>query len=266
MRGVATTTVPGHEKVGRGALKTLVLLVLALAWGTVLFFWLRSRQRDPFEDSVGLFHRHLNVLQRTGPTGFAPANRLRVPEHHQPLVHRRAALNSPIPRAVAPRGAVSRGSSAQVMAQTRLRQTRRRRRDVLFALVILVVATFVVAAVTGASKAIVAQLTMDIVLVVYVAMLVRIRNLAAERDLKLRVMYPQQPQQLQQLQPVHQPRAARAQRPVRQPRRRPEPEYDYEFDENSYEGSGSYSLPGYGLASSYAMAAAPDLRRVAISS
>jgi hypothetical protein len=235
-------------------LKTVVLLVLALAWGTVLIFWIRSRSQDTLGDSVGLFHRHLNVLQKAAPATLAPANRLRVPDHHSPFVHRRAAANPVIPRAVAPRGAVVRGSGAQVLAQTRLRQTRRRRRDVLFMLAILAAATLVVAVVTRSSLAVVAQLTTDIVFFGYIAMLVRIRNLAAERDIKLRVMYPQQQQYVQQQyqpQPYRQPRAQRPARPAApRPRRRPvAPAYtDYGYDEGGYEDTGGYVLPGYGLA------------------
>jgi hypothetical protein len=228
----------------------VVLLVLALAWGTVLIFWFRSRSQDTLGDSVGLFHRHLNVLQKAAPATLAPANRLRVPEHHTPFSPRRAALGQTIPRPVTARGAVPRGSGAQLLAQTRMRQTRRRRRDVLFMLVILCVATFAVAAVLRTGPTIVAQLTIDIVLVSYIAMLVRIRNIAAERDIKLRVMYPQQQVQYQ-ARPVRQARPRPARQAAPRPRPRPVAQAEYGYDygySDQYEDTGSYSLPGYGLA------------------
>jgi hypothetical protein len=242
---------PQHEKVGQGVLTTVVLLVLALAWGTVLFFWIRSRSRDTFGDSVGLFHRHLHVLERAAPGSFAPANRLRAPDHQLPYAARRRVPPATLPRGVAPRGAV-RGSGAQVLAQTRLRQARRRRRDVLFVLVVLVAGTLVVAAVTRSQPAVMAQLATDVAFVGYVALLVRLRNLAAERELKLRVIHPQ----------ARQVRTAPA---VRGGRRRAVA-YGYAASGgvDEYAETGGYAFaPGYGLASGYAMASGPELRRIA---
>jgi hypothetical protein len=160
----------------------MVLLVLALAWGAVLFFWFRSRSQGSFSDSVGLFHRHLHVLERAAPGTLAPANRMRGP---------RTVTSTPRP-AVAGQPLSSRPrhpgrtSGAQVVANARRRQTQRRRRDVLFVLGVVVLATLVVAAVTRGTDAILAQLLSDLALGGYVALLVRIRNLAAERELKLR--------------------------------------------------------------------------------
>jgi hypothetical protein len=175
---------------------------------------------------------------------------------------RRVQPAATLPRGVSPRGAVSRGSGAQVLAQTRLRQTRRRRRDVLFVLVVLVLATLVVAVVTRAQSAVMAQAATDVALVGYVALLVRLRSLAAERNLKLRVIYPQARQ-------VRSMPAAR-----RQARPRPRSvaaayaSDGYASDgygSDEYGQTGGYTFaPGYGLASGYAaMASGPDLRRVA---
>ena len=58
---------------------TVVLLVLALAWGAVLLFWLRARRRSSPPDSVSLFYRDLRVLQRAAPATREPAHRLRGP-------------------------------------------------------------------------------------------------------------------------------------------------------------------------------------------
>ncbi|HLI00733.1 MAG TPA: hypothetical protein VKV06_08095 [Acidimicrobiales bacterium] len=170
----------------------MVLLVLALAWATVLFFWIRSRSKDTFGDSVGLFHRHLNVLERTAPVGFAAANRLRVPDPTFASPRRQAAgIGTGLPRAVAPRGTVARGSSAQLLAQARRRQSRRRRRDVLAALVIVAAVTLLIAGITRSAAVITLQIATDLALFGYMALLVQLRNVAAEREAKVRFMHPQ---------------------------------------------------------------------------
>ncbi len=271
----------------------MVLLVLALAWGTVLFFWLRSRSQDTFGDSVGLFHRHLHVLERAAPVSLIAANRLRVPDHQRPFTAPRLrAAGSALPRAGAQgqvRGGAPlvavKGSGAQLLAQSRRRQTMRRRRDVLFVLVVLVVATLVVAAVTGARLAIFAQVATDLAFVGYVAVLIRLRNLAAEREMKVRVIS----------RPDRRVRSAAGRRAgPRSVGYAPEayqgyddggyePAYAYadgtryEPDDYGYESAPRYAVasgyeptrgyapaPGYAVARGYAMAGAPDLRRVAV--
>ncbi len=182
----------------------MVLLVLAIAWGAVLVFWIRSRSRGSFGDSVGTFHRHLHVLERTAPATLPPANRLRGPAlSSTPLSSRlgRAAPTLPGagPRvaAAAARRPVARRPMARrqpVYAQApgvssaRRRQIRRRRRDVLFVLVVAVVATLVVAVSTGRHSLLLLQLATDVTLAGYVFLLVRLRNLALERQYKLRVL------------------------------------------------------------------------------
>src|SRR6185312_14105070 len=67
-------------------------------------------------------------------------------------------------------------------------QAQKRRRDVLLALIAGVVATLLLAAVARTSAMWVLQVAFDLLLAGYVALLVRMRNLAAERQLKLRYM------------------------------------------------------------------------------
>jgi hypothetical protein len=168
-----------------------LLLVLAVAWGTVLFFWVRSRSQGGFGDSVGLFHRHLHVLERTAPSTLAAANRLRAPVAAPTLARRGGVGPSSRPavgRPSAPTGYGARSSGVQVVANARRRRSQRRRRDVLYILGILAVATAVVAGTTGMRTAVYAQVAVDVVLAAYIALLVRMRNLAAERDLKLRAI------------------------------------------------------------------------------
>jgi hypothetical protein len=69
----------------------------------------------------------------------------------------------------------------------------KRRRDVFFALLAGTVGSFLLAIIPGLSVMWSVQLLFDMMLGGYVALLVRMRNLAAERELKLTFM-PQQQQ------------------------------------------------------------------------
>ncbi len=177
----------------------MVLLVLAIAWGAVLVLWIRSRSGGSFGDSVGTFHRHLHVLERTAPATLAPANRLRGPAlSSTPLSSRLGRAAPTLPgaglRAAPPaaRRPVARRqpvyAPAPGVSSARRRQICRRRRDVLFVLVVAVVATLVVAVSTGRHSLLLLQVAADAVLAGYVFLLVRLRNLALERQHKLRVL------------------------------------------------------------------------------
>lgn len=168
----------------------MVLLVLAIVWGVLLVSWLRSRSNQgAFSDSVGTFRRHLTVLERAAPVRVPPANRLRggstygIPAY-RPQGARRTAGGRP----VSPRPGSLRPGSAAAMAALRRRQAQKRRRDVLLGLIAGVLATFLLAAVARTGAMWVLQVAFDLVLAGYVALLVRMRNLAAERQLKLRYM------------------------------------------------------------------------------
>jgi hypothetical protein len=67
----------------------------------------------------------------------------------------------------------------------RRRQSVKRRRDVLFLLAIAVVATLAMAAATRSHTLIGVQVVCDLALAGYVALLVRLRNLASEREMTL---------------------------------------------------------------------------------
>ncbi len=218
----------------------MVLLVLALAWGAVLFFWFRSRAQTSFSDSVGLFHRHLHVLERAAPGTLMAANRLRSPSAAMVPLGTLRPIRTAAPvrsRPVRHRPPV-RTSGAQVVAVARRRQTQRRRRDVLFVLTILTVASFVVAVVTRGADAMMVQVVCDLALVGYAALLVRLRNLSAERELR----------------PMARPVAAAAivRRPRPSGRRALTPSYAVAagygssgYDDSGY-GSSGYVTPGYG--------------------
>jgi len=71
-------------------------------------------------------------------------------------------------------------------------RTIRRRRDVLTALLVAVVATLVLGVLVGSGLVWSVQIIADVLLVAYVALLVHQRNVAAERDMKVRFL-PQAP-------------------------------------------------------------------------
>jgi len=182
----------------------VVLLVLAIVWGVLLVSWLRSRTERGFSDSVGTFRRHLTVLERATPATVAPANRLRsgpiggrgIPPYRTTMPSHRSATPSikgqrpaGLARSASPRPA--RDLRPPSAARFRHRQAQRRRRDVLFALVAGTVGSFLLALIPGVSVMWPVQVLFDVLLIAYVALLIRMRNLAAERELKLTFLPPQ---------------------------------------------------------------------------
>jgi len=169
----------------------VVLLVLAIVWGVLLISWLRSRSVGAMSDSVGTFRRHLRVLERAAPVSVAPANRLR--GHHIPA-YRSSSMPSRPPR-TAPDppgypGVYARPAGARTdMAAFHRRQSQRRRRDVFLALAAGAAGSFLLA-VAGVSALWPVQAFFDILLVAYVALLVRMRNLALERQVKVSYASP----------------------------------------------------------------------------
>ncbi len=131
----------------------VVLLFLAVIWGLVLFGYVRERLADAGPaDSIGSFHRQLSVLERTDP--------------NRPVVGR--TLVTPSAR---------RTTTAQ-----------RRRRDIITGLSAAVAGTLLLALVTGARPLWGLQVLSDVLLVGYVALLVRLRLLLADREAKLRFL------------------------------------------------------------------------------
>jgi hypothetical protein len=164
----------------------MVLLLLALIWGALLVSWLRSRSGGTFSDSVGTFRQHLHVLERATPTTVRAANRLSDagPQFRQgPFTSPRSG-GSPRPR---PRPVAANS------AALRRRQAQKRRRDVFLALVAGAAGSFLLALIPGLAVLWSLQVLFDVLLAAYVAVLVRMRNLAAERELKLRFMPASRP-------------------------------------------------------------------------
>jgi hypothetical protein len=165
----------------------VVLLLLALVWGALLVSWLRSRTATTFSDSVGNFRRHLNVLEKATPSSVRPANRLYDAPRAVPSPRATVRAFQGNGTAVARPARLGRPMAAN-SAALRRRQTQKRRRDVFFALSAGAAGSFLLALIPGLSVMWAVQVIFDILLGSYCAILVRMRNAAAERDLKLRFM------------------------------------------------------------------------------
>lgn len=166
----------------------MVLVVLAIVWVAVLVPpMLRSRAESRPADSISAFRRQLTVLRRTAPfprrAGLQdrprPRGALAVPAT-MPLVNRSSSvrhLRSPAP-AARPRPQSARSVSSRTL---------RRRRDVFVAL--LAAAALSLALGVLVMRAMLAvHIAVDVLLGAYVALLIRQRNLAAEREMKVRFL------------------------------------------------------------------------------
>jgi hypothetical protein len=165
----------------------VLLLILAAIWAAVLVppmlrVW--GKEGRP-ADSISDFRNRLHVLQRTGPSSVAPANSLRDA--------RGGGLLSSMPAAFRPRPAVY-GSSAYrrpAIASadaSRRARTIKRRRDVLFGLLAAMAGTLLLSFIPTFAALLYLHLVLDLAFAGYVALLVRLRTAAAEREMKLRFL------------------------------------------------------------------------------
>lgn len=148
----------------------MVLFVLAVVWAIYLASWLRNRRVHRNVNSISSFSKQLSILERTSPGG--------------------RSIGQQVP------SARFNGSSLVVRSASMTRSdARRRRRDVLLALVGVVVVTAGLALVVG-GPFIYLQLLADVALVGFVVMLVRAQQMAQQRRSKVRHLHPHTPQQL----------------------------------------------------------------------
>jgi hypothetical protein len=141
----------------------VVLLILAVVWAIYLVSWFRSRARHRSVNSISSFNRHLSVLERTSPArhGISAVAR---PSHP-------ASIYGP-------------GRATPVMT---IAAARRRRRDVLYGLTGVALVTLVLGVTLGGPF--VALFGLAVVLLLgYVAALVRAQHLAHERKAKVRYL------------------------------------------------------------------------------
>jgi hypothetical protein len=157
-------------------LTIVVLLFLAGIWAAVLIPpILRARTEGRPADSIGSFRRQLHVLERTGPVTVPPANRLLSSQGSASPAGPVLNLTGASPVVTYPR-------------PSRTSMARKRRRDVFYALSSAMGATLVLGLLPGMRALLAVHLVLDVLFVAYVALLVRMRNLAAEREMKLRFL------------------------------------------------------------------------------
>jgi len=152
----------------------VLLLILAVVWAVVLVPpWLRSRADARPADSITAFRHRLTVLERTGPVGTR-----RVPlMGHRPETHGFV----PIARRPAPR-------STQMAAMSARARTQRRRRDIFVGMLAAMVTSLVLGFIPSLRILWVVHVLVDAMFVTYVALLVHMRNQAAEKEMKVRFL------------------------------------------------------------------------------
>lgn len=145
-----------------------MLLFLAVLWAAVAASFLRERIGGAPGDSVVSFRRQLHVLQRTGPVSVPPANTLYISS--------------------APSLGLGLGVPTVSPVELRRARTLKRRRDVLFSLLGAMGVTLLLGAIPSLRVLWGLHVVLDLAFAAYVAALVRLRNIAAERDMKLRFL------------------------------------------------------------------------------
>ncbi len=158
----------------------LVLVILALMWAAVLLPPLiRSRTESRPSDSISSFRRQLSVLERTSPGGSSNVTDL--------SARRLAAVPT------------AQNVEGPALAGITLQQAQQRRRTILFGLGASTVLVVALAAVGGAPVLWATAAGMVGVLVAYMALLVRARQVSMERAVKVRYLptpVPSQPSPL----------------------------------------------------------------------
>lgn len=148
----------------------VVLLILAVVWAVFLVPQLvRARAERTPADSIGAFRSQLSVLERTTPGApVAPAAAAR------PVLGGAYMAPMPVHR---PAGSLPTRS-----------QVRKRRRDILQALLVAVAGTFVLGLVPFLRPLLYLSGVLVALTAAYCLGLVRARNLAAEREMKVRYL------------------------------------------------------------------------------
>ena len=151
----------------------MVLLILAVVWAAVLVPpWLRNRADARPADSITAFRRRLSVLERTGPVG----------SRRVPMMAHRSDVHGYVPaaRRTAPRTAMS--------AMSARARTQRRRRDIFVGMLAAMGASLLLGLIPALRILWVVHALVDGLFITYVALLVHMRNQAAEKEMKVRFL------------------------------------------------------------------------------
>jgi hypothetical protein len=169
----------------------LVLVVLAIIWMAVLLPpALRRRAEGRPADSISAFRTQLAVLRRARPV---PARSAVDRMHGQATMNRSgAAVTSLAAHRAQVAGGPPRPLNTRAFAAAGLPSPRsralRRRRDVLVGLLVTAGVTLGLGLILGLPTMLLVHAAVDVLLVAYVALLIRQRTLAAEREMKVRFL------------------------------------------------------------------------------
>lgn len=167
----------------------VVLVILAIVWAVFLLPQLFRARAERSSDSIGNFRHQLSVLERTTPAASRSVTQLRPVSGSRSSVtgsgpsrgrhvapERRQA--APAPRPAAPRPGNPSGRAL----------VRKRRRDVFCGLLVAMGATLVLSLIPSLRMMLLLHVVVDLLFAGYIALLIRARNVAAERELKVRFL------------------------------------------------------------------------------
>jgi hypothetical protein len=164
----------------------VVLVILAMVWAVFLVPQLFRARAERSTDLIGAFGRQLSVLERATSVGQGSVTRLRPASGRRPAGAPTAGMrtggSAALARAAAPRPA---GAHPRPLGRA---SARKRRRDIFCGLLLVMGATLVLSLIPAFRMMLWVHLVVDVAFVAYVALLVRVRNLAAERELKVRFL------------------------------------------------------------------------------
>jgi len=146
----------------------VVLLILAVLWAVYGVTWYRSRREQRGVNSISSFSHHLSVLERTSPARPGRSDAMRQSSGRPAPIFPSANYSPPRP-------------------PMSLSAARRRRRNVLYLLMGMALATLILTPFMGRSMVLLHVLS-DALLVAYLALLVRGQRLVTERRNKVRYL------------------------------------------------------------------------------
>lgn len=157
----------------------MALIVLAAIWAAFLLPPIfRARAESRPSGSISDFRRQLRVLSRVGPT--APL--ARVPQAFAPNPISSALSSSPSRRG----GARPSPARPRQFAQTK--RSVKRRRDIFVGLLVAMAGSLVLGFLPPLRALWALHVVIDVLFIAYVGLLVYLRNLAAEREMKVRFL------------------------------------------------------------------------------
>lgn len=167
----------------------VVLVILAIVWAVFLVPQLFRARAERSSDSIGNFRHQLSVLERTTPAASRSVTQLRpVSGPRSPGGGSGSARGrhvAPEPRQVAPGPRPAAPRPRHVPNRALIRK---RRQDVFSGLLVAMGATLVLGLIPSLRMVLLLHVVVDLLFAGYVALLVRARNVAAERELKVRFL------------------------------------------------------------------------------